>query len=189
MAGVGHCVHVSLPSDAPFGYLRQCIWRCAREFAAVSLTVNMTLCTPHLPPLPVPNSLSTSGCASVSALVMPIPVAALLFVLSRVEVICGGSSVVEVSRLSVMKLSDTCQRRRFSCGGKLHSRKATRALQVLAGSRKIPRGKSEGIPVMYEIHESPDWQKTFLPYVGECCFLQRYAKMSSAGKGGFQLWL
>lgn len=90
MAGVGHCVRVSLPSDAPFGYSCQCIWLCACEFVAVSLTVNMTLCTPHLAPLPGPNSLSTSGCPSVSARLLSIPVAAVLFVLSRVEVICWG---------------------------------------------------------------------------------------------------
>lgn len=81
MAGVGHCAHLSLPFDAPFGYLRQCIWFCACEFVAVSLTVNMTPCIPHLPPLLGLKSLSTSWCP-VSTLLVPIPVVALLFLLS-----------------------------------------------------------------------------------------------------------
>lgn len=72
----------SLPFDAPFGYLHQCIWLCACEFVAVSLTVNVTLRIPHLPPPLGLKSLSTSWCLSVSMLLMPIPLVALLFLLS-----------------------------------------------------------------------------------------------------------
>lgn len=59
----GRCLFISLPLMQLPGYclpLFISIYAC--EFVAVSLTVNLTFCVPHVPPLPRPISLSTCWC-------------------------------------------------------------------------------------------------------------------------------
>lgn len=123
----------------------QCIWVCTCESVAVSLTVNMTLCIPHLPPL-----RAQTPCPLLGFLRFLLFSCTFLLqqsfssYLSQGEEICCGSSVMEVSRLSEMKLLGICYMRRFSCGGILHSRKATRAPLVWQARERYQEG-SQGI--------------------------------------------